>query len=136
MKTKLTEHYHGDSVRILFVLAGVIIIVSYPFFTDLVGLPLPITAVAVIALAVFGGLINPRHIWTIALNAIIPLLALFVFEHMASYSYANLTLDTPVHFWFFWVNQALAVIFFIATYLAFKTLRGAIIASRANPFQE
>ena len=130
MKEKIMKHYYGDSSRYLFVAAGIIMLISYPFFSTIIGLPVSFALIAVIALAVFGGILNPKQIWIIILDALIPVFALFIFEYMAVYAYSNLPMTNATNVWFFLVNQTLAIMFFIATYIGMKTLRGAWIAGK------
>lgn len=130
MNTESSYHYHGDSVRTLFIIGGLIMIISYPFFSSFIKAPIAFSIIGVIALAIFGGLMNPKQKWVMAMNAIIPIAAFAVFEYAAVYTYLNLSPVRDIHVAFFWVNQVLSVIFFSAAYLATKTLRGALLNSK------
>ena|SRR3989344_4730202 len=125
---EISYHYHGDSVRILFVIGGLIMIVSYPFFSSLISAPIPLAIIGCIALAVFGGLMNPRQKWIMALNMIISVGAFVAFEYYAVYAYLNLSPAESLHVAFFWTNQILSLLFFFAAYFSTKTLRGALLA--------
>lgn len=108
--------------------------ISYPFFRALVSGPWVFSIIGCIALAVFGGLMNPEQKWVIFLNTIIPIVAFIFFEYYAVTTYLNLS-SIPktaenLQVGFFWTNQVLAVIFFFATYLSTKTLRGALLADK------
>ena len=129
MNTESNYHYYGDSVRTLFIIGGLIMIISYPFFSSFISLPIPLSIIGVIALAIFGGLMNPKQKWIMALNTIIPIVAFVIFEYAAVYTYLNLSPAQDVHVAFFWVNQALSLLFFFAAYLATKTFRGALIVN-------
>ena len=126
------EHYHGDAVRTLFVLSGIIMIVSYPFFRPFINEPFSFSVVGAIALAVFGGFMNPEQKWIIFLNTIIPVVGFLFFEHYAVYAYLNLSPVESVHVAFFWVNQILALTFFFAAYLSTRSLRAAWLASKQD----
>ena len=78
MDKESLEHYYGDTVRILFIIAGLIMVSSYPFFRSLISEPLSLSIIGSLVLAVFGGLMNPKQKWVIFLNTIIPVIA-FVF---------------------------------------------------------
>ncbi|HBA45548.1 hypothetical protein A2W67_00195 [Candidatus Nomurabacteria bacterium RIFCSPLOWO2_02_40_28] len=130
MEEKTVEHYYGDKVRTLFIIGGLIMLASYPFFSSLINAPMPIAILACLALAVFGGLMNPEQKWVIFLNTVIPLVAFLVFEYYAVYAYNNLSSTESIHVAFFWVNQVLALIFFFAAYLSTKSLRGIHLASK------
>src|SRR3989344_4262391 len=118
----------------MFVISGLIMIVSYPFFRSLISAPMSFSLASCVVLAVFGGLMNPKYKWVIFLNTIIPVIAFIFFEYYAVSTYLNLppTENTVanIHVAFFWVNQILAIIFFFATYFATKTLRGALLAGK------
>lgn len=128
------EHYYGDGVRTLFVVAGLIMVFSYPFFRSFISEPLSLSIIGFVVLAVFGGLMNPEQKWVIFLNTIIPVVAFVFFEYYAVNTYINLSSTENsvknIQVAFFWTNQILAIIFFLATYLATKTLRGALIADQ------
>lgn len=127
MNTQINYHYYGDTVRNLFIFGGLIILISYPFFSSLIKAPIAFSIIGCIALVVFAGLMNPRQKWIVILNAIIPIVALAVFEYAAVYTYLNLSPTIGLHVAFFWVNQILSLVFFFAAYLAIKTVRGSFI---------
>ncbi len=118
-------HYHGDVVRILLIIAGLIMLVSLPFFKDLISMPLILSVVAILAIGLLAGLTNPKVIWVIAFDSIASIVGFLVFEYIAL-KYFN------EHIFFALVNQILAVIFFIAIYYSTKTLRGFILRQRDN----
>ena len=128
MNPEQNYHYYGDSVRTLFIIGGLIMIVSYPFFSSFIKAPIAFSIIGVVALAIFGGLMNPRQKWIIAINMIISVAAFAIFEYAAVYTYLNLPPAQGVHVAFFWVNQALSLLFFFAAYLSTKTLRGAFVS--------
>ncbi|OGI60714.1 hypothetical protein A2641_02335 [Candidatus Nomurabacteria bacterium RIFCSPHIGHO2_01_FULL_37_25] len=125
--TESNYHYYGDSVRTLFIIGGLIMVVSYPFFSSFISLPIPLSIVGAVGLAIFGGLMNPKQKLIMVLNTIVSIGAFVVFEYYAVYAYLHLPPSESLHVAFFWVNQALSLIFFFAIYLSTKTLRGAII---------
>ena len=128
------EHYYGDAVRTLFIIGVLIMVVSFPFFRSFISEPLSLSIIGSVVLAVFGGLMNPKQKWVIFLNTIIPIIALLFFEYYAVNTYINLSSTENsvknIQVAFFWTNQILAIIFFLATYLSTKTLRGAFIADK------
>jgi len=128
MNTESFSHYYGDSVRTLFVLGGLIMVVAYPFFSSFISLPIPLSIIGAIALAVFAGLMNPKQKWIMVFNTIISIAAFMVFEYYAIYAYLHLSPTEGVHVAFFWVNQVLSLIFFFASYLSTKTLRGSFLS--------
>jgi hypothetical protein len=127
METQNNYHYYGDAVRVLFIVGGLIMLVFYPFFSSFIKAPTAFSIIGVVALVIFAGLMNPRQKWIMVLNTIISISALAVFEYAAVYTYLNLPPAQGVHVVFFWVNQALSLLFFFAAYLSTKTIRGALI---------
>lgn len=127
MNLEQNYHYYGDSVRTLFILGGLIMIVSYPFFSSFIKAPIAFSIIGVIVLAIFGGLMNPVQKWIMVVNTIISVAAFAIFEYAAVYTYLNLPPTQDVYIAFFWVNQVLSLLFFFGAYLSTKTLRGAII---------
>ncbi len=119
------RHYHGDRVRELFMLAGLIMIVSFPFFNQIIFLPSFFSVLGIIVIAFLAGLESPEKRWVLILNTAIASLGCLIFEYQAAQFYSNSTTDTATDQWFFWVNQALAIIFFLALYFSAKTLRVA-----------
>lgn len=124
-----TYHYYGTSVRMLFLLAGLIMIISYPFFNSFIKAPMAVSIIGVVALSVFAGFMNPKQKWIIIVNTIISIGAFVIFEYAAVYTYLHLPPTEAAHVAFFWVNQILSLIFFFASYLSTKTFRGALLTN-------
>lgn len=121
------EHYYGDIVRNIFIVAGIIMVVMLPFFSSLIKVPITLSIVAILALAIFAGFLNPKQLWIIVSNSIISIVACAVFEYYAVTSYLNLDPSVSLNVRFFWVNQFLAILFFVAIYLSVKSFRGKIV---------
>ena len=120
-------HYYGKIIRLIFIIGGLVMLVTFPFFGNLVNLPLPISIFIIILFVVLGGLINPLSKWVFILGSIIPIFALAMFEYYAFHTYQNLSAgSSSMNIAFFWINQALALLFFFATYLSVKTLRAMV----------
>lgn len=125
---QISYHYHGDRIRVLFVLTGLLMVATLPVFNVLVNVPITISMVAIVALAVLGGFLNPAWKWIIYVDAVVSILAFMAFEYYAVHTYMNSSLDIPINFYFYWVNQVLAILFFFAMYLSVKTVRGRMLA--------
>ncbi len=128
-------HYYGDQVRILFVIGGLIMIITYPFFNPLIGIPAPLAIIGFASLAIFGGFMNPKQKWVIKASSIISVLAFVIFEYVAVNAYLKLSPTKNINIAFFWINQVLALIFFFAAYLSTKTLRGMLVAEKEEKSQ-
>ncbi len=123
----ISRHYYGNTIRTIFLLTGVLMLVTFPFFSDLVPVPLPVSIGIMVLLVVFGGLLNPAQKWVLFMNTLIPLIGFIVFEYQAAYSYTHLTATETRGPAFFWVNQVISLLFFIAAYLSVKTARGRVV---------
>ena len=123
----INRHYYGHTIRAIFLITGVIMLVTFPFFSDLVPVPLPVSIGIMVLLVVFGGLLNPAQKWVLLMNTLIPLAGFIVFEYQAAYSYIHLSPLEPRGPAFFWINQLISLLFFIAAYLSVKTARGRVV---------
>lgn len=111
-------HYYGDAIRILFLVAGVIMILTLPFFKNLIPMPVFFSVLALVIIATAAGLTSPTKRGVMILNVFVSLVAFSIFEYYAITQYG--TVD-PI---FFFSNQALAIVFFFTLYYSTKTLRG------------
>lgn len=113
-------HYYGDTVRMLFIIAGIAILLTLPLLKTEVPVSIPLSLLFVLVVDIAAGLTGPRHRPVMAANAVIALCGVAIFEYAA----ANLS-----ELWgaFFWANQFLAVVFFIALYYSAKSLRWMLL---------
>lgn len=115
-------HYYGDIVRKLFLLASIIMIVTVPFFTELIGISFIISIIAIMLIAFFAGLQSPNKNWVTRINTIVAAAGYGLFQYKAI-SYYIASTPFTISWLFFTVNQVLAVLFFIALYYSSKTMR-------------
>lgn len=121
-KSSNVAHYYGDEERVLFLLGGVLMLITLPFVHTIVPFSLYISVVTILILSAIAGMTNPQQRWVNMLNTCIALGGTGVFEYYAvTTNWSILTLNT---FIFFIANQLLAVIFLLASYFCVKTLRG------------
>ncbi|MCX6755811.1 MAG: hypothetical protein NTX85_00505 [Candidatus Nomurabacteria bacterium] len=125
---QIAYHYHGDKVRILFVIMGVLMAGTLPLFSSMINLPISISIVGILLLAILGGFLNPAQKWIIYLDTLASIVAFISFEYYAVYTYMNLSPAVALNVYFYWVNQIAALLFFLATYLCVKTLRGRMLS--------
>lgn len=118
-------HYHGDTVRILFLVAAGIMLVSLPLVQSKVFLPSFLSVVAIVILTLAAGITNPKLVWTAQANCAISVLAFLVFDTEAVLAFRAETFDSI----FFGANFILGFIFLFATYYSVKTLRGFMLQS-------
>ncbi len=115
-------HYYGDIVRKLFLAAGLIMIATIPFFTELTGVPFTISIIAVTLMAFLAGLQSPNKFWVTRINTVASAIGFGLFQYKAIIYYLASTPET-ISWLFFVVNQLLAVLFFISLYYSAKTIR-------------
>ncbi|MCX6757724.1 MAG: hypothetical protein NTZ44_02485 [Candidatus Nomurabacteria bacterium] len=128
-------HYYGKIIRNIFIVGGLVMLVSFPFFNNLINLPIYVPIFIIILFVIVGGLINPLSKSVFIIGSIIPPLALAMFEYYAFNTYQNLPSYNPLNVAFFWTNQALALLFFFATYLSIKTLRAMVQGTMSNKIE-
>ncbi|MEK7654406.1 MAG: hypothetical protein AAB345_03995 [Patescibacteria group bacterium] len=114
------EHYYGDDIRKIFLGVGAVMLLTLPFFNNLLPVPAFISIVAVLVISLAAGLTNPRKRWTAVINTVASVIGLAVFEYYAVDAATKYSEASTL----FFVNQAIAVAFFLALYLSTKTLRG------------
>ena len=109
-------HYYGDIIRNLFIIAGLAMLATLPILKTEVPVSVPFSLVFVLVVGLAAGLTSPHHRWIMAVNAVIAFCGVAMFEYAA----VNLS-----ELWslFFWTNQFLAIVFFIALYYSAKSLR-------------
>jgi hypothetical protein len=118
---KPVSHYYGDMVRRLFVLATLVMIITLPFFAKNIEEPLAVSFAALLATGIAAGLTSPRFAWSAIINILVATGGVVIFELHAVRWYSLHENDDA----FFWTNQLLSVIFLIALYYGFKTIRRA-----------
>jgi len=113
-------HYHGDVVRVIFVVSAVVLIVAKSTGADL---PLSTlgTVTGAVILAVAAGITNPAQFWIHWLNTVLSIYGTILFGMTAIGSYrAGISFFDPS---FFYV-EVLALLSLIALYFTTRTVRG------------
>jgi hypothetical protein len=123
----IKAHYYGFTVRRIFIFIGLVMLVTFPFFSELIPVPVYVSIGLMILLAVCGGLINPSQKWLLFANSIVTIIGFAIFEYETAYAYIHLSASDSKNMAFFWINQIISLLFFIALYLSIKTLRGKFI---------
>lgn len=114
-------HYHGDVVRILFLVGGVIILASLPFYKDLLPVGTSFLTIFVVLLALGGAILNPFQRWTVLIDLVISAAAVVLFEYAAVVGYESSELLLSMD------RQLLAIIFLFALYYSGRTLRAMMM---------
>lgn len=114
-------HYYGDIVRRLFLISGVIVLITLPFNNNILPIHISLTTLLVIILIFFAAITNPFQKWVAFVNVGISILAVLTFEYFAVSGYSGEEINL------FMVRQILSVIFFFALYYSGKTLRAMLL---------
>jgi hypothetical protein len=113
-------HYHGDEVRVLFVVSAVVLIVAQSTGAEL---PLSTTGavMSAVLLVVAAGITNPAQGWIHWFNEFVAMYGTFLFGTSAVSHYrAGTSIFDPSFIYI----EALALIALIALYFTTKTIRG------------
>lgn len=115
-------HYHGDGVRILFVIGAMVLIVAQS-----TGASLPLSSFGTVLSAVFlviaAGITNPMQYEIHWINALLSIAGTVLFGTTAVESYrAGINVFNPS----FLYVEALALISLLALYFTTRTIRGII----------
>lgn len=132
----LKEHYYGDAIRVIFIIAGLAMIVMFPFFSSILRIPIFVPILTVIILAILSGFLNPKQIWPTVANTVVAIVACSAFQYYATSAYLHLSPNVTTNIVFFWTNQILALLFFVAIYLSVKTLRGRLVKDDGDKSQD
>ncbi|TSC63645.1 MAG: Uncharacterized protein G01um101493_388 [Microgenomates group bacterium Gr01-1014_93] len=112
-------HYYGDVTRLLFFIAGIIMLIGLPFFYALLVVPVSVSILVILGLVLLAGVINPRHFPVAAVESFISVALFLFFENTAmNYFISGENIIYAI------LNQTLAIIFFITIYYSIKTVRG------------
>lgn len=114
-------HYYGDIVRVIFVCAGVALIIIPVFLTD-VDVSMPLVILSALVLGFLAGITNPRQRWIATANSIVSAVGIILFESAAIGTYQSFGVTFSFLVW-----QALALAFFFALYFSVKTIRGFLV---------
>lgn len=113
-------HYHGDAVRVLFVVSAALLIVAKSTGADL---PLSTfaTVVSAVILVVAAGITNPAQFWIHWANALLAAYGTILFGMTAvdNYRAGTRVLDSS-----FLYIEALALLSLVALYFTTRTVRG------------
>lgn len=113
-------HYHGDGVRVIFVVSAVVLIVAQS-----TGANLPLsttgTVISAVLLVIAAGITNPSQFGIHWLNALIAIVGTILFGITAVGRYRS---DVSIADPSFVYVEALALLSLIALYLTTRTIRG------------
>ena len=111
-------HYYGDISRRIFLLAAVLMLITLPFVTDMLNVPLWFSIVAIVAISIFAGLVSPKQPWVSWVNLVIGAVAFVIFEYETARAFRD------GHAFMAAINELLAILFVLSVYFNSKTVRG------------
>jgi hypothetical protein len=108
--------YFGNIVRKLFIICGLVILITLPFLKTLAG-PVFYSLIFVLLLAFFAGMTKPRHKAILVSDVIVSMFGFGFFAYQGIINFqGHVTL-------FFITNIVLAILFLFAFYWSVKTAR-------------
>ncbi len=125
-------HYYGDTVRRIFLVIAIVMLVMAPFVQESILKPSSLNVIAIIVLVLVSGFMNPKQVWVKYISFFVSLLGLFLFGVEAIQNYQKSS-------WVFeLLTIAIAILFLFAFYFSSKTLRGVFVTkpSKDNIFPE
>ncbi len=124
--TKKPSHYYGDTVRFLFLIAGVIMLLMLPTVAQVLNIPIIVSVVAILALGLAAGFTNPKQKLDALINVFISAAGFLIFESTAVWTYQRGITTDRLQF-FFIASITLGLIFLLALYFSVKTFRAEIV---------
>ncbi len=114
-------HYHGDTIQILFLIGGIIILATLPFFKNLLQIGTGFLPVFVVLLVLGGAIVNPFQRWVVTIDLVISAVAVILFEYAAVVGFGHDNFFLSV------TRQVIAIVFLFALYYSGRTLRAMIM---------
>lgn len=116
-----TAHYYGDMVRKIFLICGLVILITLPFLKSNISSPTFYSVVVILVLTFLAGMTNPRLRVVIVGDVVVSLISFCVFAFEAITKFTDLV-DL-----LFITNLTLAILFLFAFYWSVKSLRNLSI---------
>lgn len=120
-ETDPPPHYYGDTVRVLFLIAGIALMIITATYRDTVNVPVSMSMLGAIILVLSAGFTAYKQHIMVFVDFIVALFSTFFFESIVLYGSYNRN-DS-----LFWIYQGLALIFLVALYFSVKTLRNSFL---------
>jgi hypothetical protein len=117
VQSRRIEHYYGDYVRQLFVVAALLSIVVIPVLGNLLPFGTLVQVASAILLVILAGVTNPHSKTVMWYNTVTAGLSVLLLELAAIYQYK------PVEMWLFMAREAVAIMLLFALYFSVKTIR-------------
>lgn len=122
-------HYYGDTVRWLFMIAAIVMLIMLPTINGILNIPTVVSVLGIMILGFAAGFTNPKQVWDAGINTGISAVGFLFFETIAVWSYQQ-SFNTVEGERFFLANIGLGLVFLIAIYFSVKTLRGLLLRGK------
>lgn len=117
------EHYYGDTIRGIFLAAGVVFLVAIVRDQEFLSFYLIVGVLSVLVITILAGLTNPLSKKVIKIDAVISIMMFLLFEYLAVAGYVKAqSFSNDI----FLLRQLLAILFLVALYFSTKTFRGML----------
>ena len=116
-------HYYGDTVRILFIIMAVVLLIGETAGADFPFSP-GVSIMWALVFAIIAGITNPKQKWIHWVNGAVVVGAVYLFgTHAITHYRADADLFSASYFF----PEGIAVLSLIALYFATKTIRGLLL---------
>lgn len=119
----IMPHYYGDTVRKLFMLESILMIITIPLFFRYIAVSVIVAMIGTLILGLAAAWTSPAQKVVAIANTVIAGFATMIFEYYASVD-PLLQITDGYEVAFRLLNLAFAVISFLAFYYGVKTVRG------------
>ncbi len=118
-------HYHGYTIRKLFIMAAFLMLLTLPFFNEELPVPTLVSLLGILVIGFSAAFTNPVTEFAPVLDFAVSAVGFAIFEYQTITGYAQAGPDM-----LFWINQVLAAIFLATFYLSTKTVRAMELKQR------
>ncbi|MFO0718882.1 MAG: hypothetical protein U0522_02560 [Candidatus Paceibacterota bacterium] len=126
---KKVIRYFGNQVSKLLLVAGLLIIITHPFFkSSLSSTFLPITLLSVVVIVFLAGFTSSKYKWIMFVDVVASAVGFIVFSYQAIITYN----DSSTYYAFFLINLIISLLFLFAFYFGVKTIKGWVTNDLKN----
>ncbi len=129
VKNTAVPHYYGDIVRRLFFLIAIVMVITHPFYANVLRMELPFTVLAALILVALAALTNPHNKGLLMADGIAAGVGVLIYQTWALFEYDSST-------WLeLGLRQGIALLFMIAFYFAMKTFRAMLLGKIGRKYE-
>lgn len=121
--TRAPAHYYGDTIRLMFIGAALIMLFGLPAISGYLNVPTWFSITGILVLAISAGLSSPTYLWSAIINFVVAAVGFVIFEMATLQSFSTRNSNSEL----FIANLVLGGVFLLAIYFSVKTVRGFFI---------